>query len=135
VGDLADGAGIASEAFDCIILTQTLHLVYDVPAVVRTLFRILRPGGIALVTVPGITKISRYDMDRWGQYWSFTTRSAGRLFGEVFPPAGVSVEAQGNVLAATAFLQGIAAEELEPEELDHYDPDFETLIGIRASRP
>jgi SAM-dependent methyltransferase len=134
VGDLSDGTGIPSVAFDCIILTQTLHLVYDVHAVVRTVQRILKPGGVALVTVPGITKISRYDMDRWGQYWSFTTRSARRLFEEAFPVQGVTVEAAGNVLAATAFLFGIAAEELSTEELDHRDPDFETLVGIRAVR-
>jgi len=108
--------------------------VYDVRAVVRTLHRILKPGGVALVTVPGITKISRHDMDRWGQYWCFTTKSARRLFEESFTISGVRTEAWGNVLAATAFLQGIAAEELTTEELDHDDPDFETLIGIRAAR-
>jgi SAM-dependent methyltransferase len=134
VGDLADGTGIPSEAFDCIILTQTLHLVYDVPAVIRTLHRVLRPGGVALVTVPGITKISRYDMDRWGQYWCFTTVSARRLFEAKFGPDHVAVEAAGNVLAAVAFLHGIAAEELTAEELDYRDPDFETLVGIRAAR-
>jgi SAM-dependent methyltransferase len=134
VGDLSDGAGIPSDAFDCIILTQTLQVVYDVHAVVRTVHRILKPGGVALVTVPAITKISRYDMDRWGQYWSFTTKSARRLFEEAFPVEGVCVEAAGNVLAATAFLQGIAAEELTREELDYRDPDFETLVGIRAMR-
>jgi len=132
VGDLSDGEGIPSNCFDCVILTQTLNFVYDVRAVVDTLHRILKPGGIALATVPAVTKISRYDMDRWGQYWSFTTKSARRLFEERFSPAGVTVEAAGNVLAAMAFLQGIAAEELTREELDHLDPDFETLIGIRA---
>jgi SAM-dependent methyltransferase len=134
VGDLAEGTDLPSEAFDCVIVTQTLNVVYDVAAVVRTVHRILRPGGVALVTVPGITKISRYDMDRWGQYWSFTSRSARRLFEEAFPAAGVTVEAAGNVFTATAFLYGIAAEELTAEELDHHDPDFETLIGIRARR-
>jgi hypothetical protein len=92
----------------------------------------LRPGGTALVTVPGITKISRYDMHRWGQYCSYTTRSCRRLFEEVFPPAGVTVEAAGNVLTAMAFLQGIAAEELTRDELEHHDPDFEVLVGVRA---
>jgi SAM-dependent methyltransferase len=134
VGDLADGAHLSSETFDCVIVTQTLHVVYDVPGVVRTLHRILRPGGVALVTVPGITKISRHDMDRWGQFWCFTTKSARRLFEECFPADGVTVDAAGNVLAATAFLQGIAAEELTTEELEYRDPDFETLIGIRAER-
>jgi SAM-dependent methyltransferase len=134
VGDLSDGAGIPDAAFDCVIVTQTLHLVYDVHAVVRTLHRILRPGGTALVTVPGISKISRYDMDRWGQYWSFTTKSARRLFEERFDGADVTVEARGNVLTAASFLYGLAAEELTAPELDHHDPDFETLIGIRAVR-
>jgi SAM-dependent methyltransferase len=132
VGDLSDGAGIPADAFDCIILTQTLHLVYDVRAVLRTLHKILKPGGVALVTVPAITKISRFDMDRWGQYWSFTSKSARRLFEESFTE--VTVDVAGNVLSATAFLQGIAAEELTAEELEYRDPDFETLIGIRARR-
>jgi SAM-dependent methyltransferase len=134
VGDLVDGAGIESGVFDCVMLTQTLNFVYDVPAVVRTVHRILAPGGVALVTVPGITKISRHDMDRWGQYWCFTTKSARRLFEEQFASDAVAVEARGNVLTAMAFLQGIAAEELTPDELDYVDRDFETLIGIRAQR-
>jgi SAM-dependent methyltransferase len=134
VADLSEGIGIPSDAFDCVIVTQTLHVVYDVRAVVSTLHRILRPGGVTLVTIPGITKISRHDMDRWGQYWSFTTKSARRLFQEQFAAADVTVDVAGNVLAATAFLQGIAAEELTPDELDYHDPDFETLIGIRATR-
>jgi SAM-dependent methyltransferase len=134
VGDLSDGAGIPSASFDCVIVTQTLHVVYDVPAVVATLHRLLRAGGVALVTVPGITKISRYDMDRWGQFWSFTSRAARRLFEERFPGDAVSVDARGNVLTATAFLQGIAAEELTREELEQVDPDFEVLIGIRARK-
>jgi SAM-dependent methyltransferase len=134
VGDLSTGVGIPVDSFDCVIATQTLNFIYDVPAAVRTLHAILRPGGVALVTVPGITKISRYDMDRWGQFWSFTSRSARQLFEEAFGADHVTVEAAGNVLAATAFLQGLAAEELSPEELDLVDPEFETLIAVRAAR-
>jgi len=37
VADLADAAHIPSDAFDCVILTQTLHLVYDVRAALATL--------------------------------------------------------------------------------------------------
>jgi len=135
VGDLTDGAGLASDAFDCIIATQTLQFIYDVHAVVRTLHRILKPGGAVLVTTPGISKISPEDMDRWGHYWSFTSRSARRLFEEAFPPRAVSVEACGNPLAATAFLQGVAAEELTEAELDYVDAQFEMLIGVRAEKP
>jgi len=134
VGDLTKGEGIPSASFDCAIITQTIQFIYDVHAVVQTLYRILAPDGVALVTVPGITRISRYDMDRWGQYWCFTTRSAQLLFEEAFAPGNIRVAAYGNVLAATAFLHGIAAGELDADELLTLDPDFQTLIAVRAQK-
>jgi SAM-dependent methyltransferase len=133
--DLSDAPHVPAETFDCIICTQTLMCIYEVRAAVRTLYRILKPGGVVLVTFPGIGHISRFDMDRWGEYWRFTTLSAGRLFAEAFPPENVSVEAHGNVLSAAAFLYGLCAEELRPDELDHQDPDYELLITVRAQKP
>jgi SAM-dependent methyltransferase len=134
VADLTRADHIPSDAFDCIIFTQTLHLIYDLRAAIATLHRILKPGGVLLATTPGISQISR---DEWAEswWWSFTSRSAGRLFREVFPPANVVVEAHGNVLAATAQLHGLGAEELRPEELDRRDPQYEVLITLRAVKP
>jgi glycosyltransferase involved in cell wall biosynthesis len=134
VADLTDAPNIPADSFDCVILTQTLQVVYDVRAVVRTLYRILKPGGVVLVTAPGISQISRYDMDRWGHYWSFTSLSLRRMFAEVFPEENVSWRSYGNVLAATAFLQGMAMEELKRSELEYTDPDYEVIIGIRARK-
>jgi SAM-dependent methyltransferase len=135
VADLTCADSIPSDAFDCIIFTQTLQFIYDVRAAIRHLHRILKPGGVLLATFPGISQISRYDMDRWGDYWRFTTLSARRLFEEVFPPGKVTVRAYGNVLAAVAFLHGLAAEELRREELDYHDPDYELIITLRALKP
>ena len=135
VGDLTSADHIPSDAFDCVILTQTLQVIYDVAAALRTVYRILKPGGVALVTVPGISPFSRYDMERWGYYWSFTTQSARRLFEAVFPPDCIQVESYGNVLVAAAFLYGMAQRELRSEELDYRDPDYELIISIRAVKP
>jgi SAM-dependent methyltransferase len=132
VADLTGADHIASNRFDCIILTQTLPFIYNIHAVVRTLHRILRPGGVVLATVGGITQISRRDMERWGHYWNFTTLSARLLFEEAFPAANVRIDSFGNVLATTAFLHGLAAEELRPAELDYRDPDYEFLITVIA---
>jgi len=132
VGDLAGGAGVPADAFDCIILTQTLPFVFDIFGAVATVHAALREGGVVLATLPGISQISRYDMDRWGDYWRFTTLSARRLFEPVFGAGNVEVTAHGNVLAATAFLHGVAAEELRPAELDHTDDDYQVLITVRA---
>jgi len=136
VADLKSADSVPSDRFDCIICPQTLLMIYDVREALRTFHRLLRPGGVLLVTVPGVSHpISRPDMDRWGDFWRFTTRSARRLFEEVFPPGNVHVEARGNVLSAVAFLHGLAAEEFLPEELDHRDPDYEVSISVRAIKP
>ena len=135
VADLTKARDIPSDTFDCIILTQTLQFIYDVRAALSHLYRILKPGGVLLATMPGISQISRYDMDRWGDYWRFTTLSARRLFQEIFPQSNVTVRAYGNVLTAVAFLEGLAVSELKREELDHLDADYELLIAVRAVKP
>lgn len=134
VGDLTCADHIPSDTFDCVILVQTLHIIYDVRAALKTLYRILKPGGVILATFPGISQSSD---DEWGSYWcwSFTSLSARRMFEEVFPTSAVTVEAHGNVLVATSFLQGLASEELRQEELDYRDPAYETLITVRAVKP
>ena len=135
IGDLTRADHIPANTFDCIILTQTLQFIYDVPATLETVYRILKPGGVVLATIPGISKISRYDMDRWGHYWSFTTRSARRLFEAVFPASSIQVQAHGNVMAAISLLHGLASQELRQEELDYCDPDYELLITVMAVKP
>jgi SAM-dependent methyltransferase len=135
VDDLTSGKKIQSDTFDCIILTHTLQCIYDVRAAIRTLYRILRPGGVLLAATFGICKISRWDMERWGDYWRFTTLSARRLFREAFPADNIQIQAHGNVLAATAILHGLAAEELKKPELNYHHPDFEVTITIRAVKP
>lgn len=132
VADLTKADDLASDTFDCIILTQTLQFIYDTRAAIKTLHRILKPGGVLLATVSGISQISRGDMERSGHYWSFTTLSIQRLFAEVFEQDKVEVRADGNVLSAIALLHGIATEELEPSQLDYHDPDYQVLITARC---
>lgn len=134
VGDLATGQGVPRDAFDCIVLTQVIPFIYEARASVANCHAALKPGGVLLATFPGISQISRYDMDRWGDYWRFTDASARRLFGDVFGEENVAVETHGNVLVATAFLHGLAEHELRAEELDYHDPDYQVLITVRATR-
>jgi SAM-dependent methyltransferase len=135
IGSLTQKQTIPAASFDCLIITQTLQAIFDIQAAVDTIYHSLKPGGVALITIPGISKISRYDMDRWGYYWSFTTRSIKGLFSAVFPPENLQIQAHGNVLVAVSFLHGLASQELRQKELDHCDPDFEVLITLRAQKP
>jgi SAM-dependent methyltransferase len=82
IGDLANGKGLKKSSFDCLILTQTLHVIFDVHAAVKNIHRILKPGGVALISIPCITQISRYDADRWGDFWRMTPAAGRRLMEE-----------------------------------------------------
>ena len=88
-------AEIPSCSYDCIILTQTLQLVYDVAAVLRTTYRVLKPGGLVLATFPGMCAKSR---DHWssGGCRSIAPAAANRLFSEVFTEEAVEVMSLGN---------------------------------------
>jgi SAM-dependent methyltransferase len=134
VGDLSSGAGLPADMFDCVICTQTLHVLWDFRAAIGHLHAMLKPGGVLLATVPGITQSCNPDRDLWGDYWRFTTLSFRRLLEEAFPPEQVHVEAYGNVLSSIAFLHGLAAAELTAAQLSLRDPDYELVIVARARK-
>jgi SAM-dependent methyltransferase len=131
VGDLERSGVLPEAVFDCIVLTQTLHLVYDMRAAVITLHRALKPGGVLLTTVPGISPI---DSGEWGPswYWSLTAAAARRLLEERFRPDDVAIETHGNVFTATAFLYGLALEELERADLEVDDSSFPVTVAART---
>jgi glycosyltransferase involved in cell wall biosynthesis len=135
IADLANAEQIPPNTFDCIILTQTLQFIYDIQAVLQTVYRILKPGGVLLLTVPCISRFDQLNTNKWGEYWRFTTYSIHRLLAEVFPACQLMVKAYGNVFTSTAFLYGIATEELRQEELNDHDPTYELLVTARAVKP
>lgn len=133
VGDLSKPGVLPESTFDCILLTQTLHLIFDLSQAAHRLYSALRPGGILLLTVPGISAIDRGE---WGAnwLWSFTGTSIGRLFEPYFGAKGLQVDAHGNVFSATAFIQGVALEEVDSSKLAINDPAYPVIITLRAEK-
>ncbi len=133
--DLTSAGSVADDTFDCILCTQTLLCIYDFQAAIRTMRRILKPGGVLLATVPGIAQLCPASMmGAGGDYWRFTRHSAEVAFEQEFGEANVAIETYGNVLTAVAMLHGLVSAEFDPTELDHHDPDYEVTIGIRAQK-
>jgi SAM-dependent methyltransferase len=132
VADITVENDLPSNAYDCIIATQVLCCTFEVAAAVQCLHRILKPGGVLLATFPGLAQVSRFDYDRWGDFWRFNDMSARRLLSRHFDDTQVAIEHHGNVQVAMAYLQGLASHELEASALDHVDPDYQVLIEARA---
>jgi SAM-dependent methyltransferase len=134
VADLRRAPSIVSGTYDCFVMTQTLHVIYDMRAVLRECARVLKPGGVLLATLPCAGRLApEQGLD--GDFWRFTPAAARRLFCEFFPAGQVQVQAYGNVLTTIAYLYGLACHELTPGEFEAHDPAFPLIIGVRASVP
>lgn len=131
IGDITHVPEIPSAAFDCIIFTQTLHLIYDFTRALQTCYRILKPGGCLLLTVPGISHI---DKGLWRDYWlwSFTDTSIKRLMADTFNGSAVDIKTYGNVYVAAAFLYGMGLPESRKDFLFQHDASYQVIISAAA---
>ncbi len=130
VVDLNAGDPSIGPTFDLMIATQVYNFIYETRAAIRSTAALLKPGGVLIGSVAGITQISRHDAERWGHYFSFTVQSWERLLREAF--AEVSIESFGNVDTACAFLNGLAMEEIDRDGLNRHDPDYPVCICFKA---
>lgn len=134
-GDLTKIKTLPNNKINCFICTQTFNFIFDIKKAIEGAFYLLQENGVLLATVSGIAQISRYDMDRWGDYWRFTDLSAKYLFGNIFGKENVYVYVYGNVIAAISILQGIAIEDLPDYRLlDEHDVNYPVTIGIVARK-
>lgn len=128
------GEGVEFERYDCIICTQTLQYIYDLKAAIINIHKMLKDGGTALITVPGIKPLCEYDNKNWGEYWSFTSNSLRRICSEIFAENKIEIMQYGNVKTATAYLYGVCTEELTDADFENDDPQYPFLICVKVSR-
>lgn len=134
IGDLTSGEGCIPDSIDCFILTQTLPFIFDVQSVVKNIVKMLRPKGVALITVRGISMISRYDEVRWGDYWGFTKQSLYKCFERVVSSSNIEIFSYGNAKTAAAFLFGMCQEDLEKSDFDSQDPLVPVILAATVRK-
>jgi hypothetical protein len=134
IGDLTRKETLPENLIDCFICTQTFNFIYDFREAIRGAHTVLKKDGVLLATLAGVSQVSVYDMDRWGDFWRFTTRSASDVFAEVFGKENVKVGYYGNVLSSVGLFHGVSAEELTPAELDVMDPAYQNIITVIARK-
>ena len=133
-GDISKSETLPSDKYDCIICTNVLNFIYDNHDSVEGLYMMLKPGGYCLVSIAGYSShVSRYDMNRWGDYWRLSDKAAVRMFQE----AGFiidEVKTYGNVYAAVAQMHGYCAEDLDVSRLTTSHPDHQMIISMRIKK-
>jgi peptidoglycan/xylan/chitin deacetylase (PgdA/CDA1 family) len=134
IGDLRAAEELPEGVYDCFILTQTLHLIDDMAAALTTARRVLKPGGVLLVTLPCASMVATEYGPR-GDHWRVTEAGARALFERVFSPGDLSIRARGNLLTTTAFLHGLSCDDLDPAEFAVDDPAYPLVITVRARKP
>jgi SAM-dependent methyltransferase len=134
VADLCDAPHVPSNTFNCIILTQVLIYIPDLQAAIRTLIRILKPGGVIISTQPGISHVMiPIEQDSW--CWSIYPKSARWLFSDSqIDRRNLIVESYGNLRTVTAFLWGLAQEDLAGADFQIDDPRYPLITAVRATK-
>ena len=94
----------------------------------------LTPGGKLLVSASGISQISRFDYDRWGEYWRFTEMSLEKISLQCSLCSKVQVKSYGNVASAKAFLDGVPLELMNKKVLDFNDDEYQLSVCAVLTR-
>jgi SAM-dependent methyltransferase len=133
VGDIGRAETLPAAAFDCIILTQVLQYIHELPTAVRTIHHALKPGGSALISVPAVSHIVADSTRDWWQ-WLFTEKALADLFAPTFGRDNVIVQSHGNCFAATAFFYGLAQKDVSRRKLEPFDPSYPIVVTMAVRK-
>ncbi len=127
-GDLRNLTNVESNTYDCFIVTQTYVMIDDYEAAIRESLRILKPGGVLLVTMPCLSPVWNLK----NHHWRFTQASGEYVFGKYVEKENLEVKTHGNALTGQAFWVGMSIQDLTKEELEYDDPYFPVIVTIKA---
>jgi peptidoglycan/xylan/chitin deacetylase (PgdA/CDA1 family)/SAM-dependent methyltransferase len=132
LGDLRCLSHIEDACFDCIVITQTLHVIDDMAAVVRECRRLVKPGGTVLATLPCSSRVC-LEYGPEADFWRVTEAGARRLFSDAFSSQEIETVSFGNAHLSAAFLRGAASQEVAPAAYSVNDVYFPMIVGVRAT--
>jgi SAM-dependent methyltransferase len=131
ITDLEQPDTLSAASYDCIILTQTLHLLRRPGRCLENCCRALRPAGVLLATAPSVSRVSPTYPD--ADFWRFTPAGIEELFTRHWE-GDFTAHALGNLRSCVGFLLGEAVEDLADTVFDRHDPRFPLTVAVEAHK-
>jgi SAM-dependent methyltransferase len=128
--DLRNMPEVASNTFDCVILTQVLQFIDDPRKALGECFRVLKPGGTLLATLPALSRIDCQSGVE-GDFWRFTKAGTEVLF-KADGWQKTNIQNYGNCRSGLYFLAGVSQEEASEKILTKTDENFPLIITVVA---
>ena len=133
-GDLTRYSDLPKEKFDLIVCTNVLNFIFDVKSAIKGIHRMLKKNGKCIVTVDGPSShISRFDMERWGDFWRFTNLSAKKIFEQLNFKVEKNIT-YGNPYACSAQLNGFSTQDIDQSKLFPSDQDYQLLVALYLTK-
>lgn len=127
-GDLRNLTQVESNKYDCLIITQTFNVVDDYYAAIAESYRILKPGGVLLVTMPTISPCQNLKVNMW----RFSNEGMQFAISKYFGKKNVFSCGYGNLEAVKAFWVGLAKEDMTEKEIAKRTNGVPLIIGAVA---
>lgn len=128
LANLETGEGIRDQVADCFICTQTLMYLYDMKSVSENFHRLLKTGGVALITCSGLSQNSRRCMDNYGCTYNFNVDALKRMFADKEKFEVLDAGSYGNVKTVCAHLAGLCGEDLADEDFEVDDKYYPLIV-------
>jgi SAM-dependent methyltransferase len=131
IADLAEPGSLPADAYDCIILTEVLHLVASPDVCIQNCGTALRGGGSLLVTVPALKRVS--PSHPRSDFWRFTPPGLALLLHRHWQ-GPVSVTSFGNLRVCVGFLLAHVVEDFGEDDLAPNDARFPVTVAANAQK-
>lgn len=126
--NLETGEGIKESIADCFICTQTLMYIYDLQSVAQNIIKMLKPGGVALITCSGLSQNSRRCMESYGAYWGFNEAALKRMFINIDGAEVIESGIYGNVKTVSAHINGLCIEDIDESDFKENDVCYPLIV-------
>lgn len=132
-GNLETGEGIEEGMADCLICTQTLQYIFHPENAAKNIWKMLKTGGTALITMPFLCQYFE-GAHSWNDYWRATPQCLRKILAEAFGEENVEAGSSGNVKTAVGFLYGLCYDDMNESDLEYNDKEYPVTVWAICRR-